>query len=62
MVDLRLTAYNLETLKKRTQEGDIILQHANMKVKRWIFYDEQLTQSQDGLSVSVGDHESPEGQ
>ena len=34
--DLGLTASGKEELEVRTKEADIILKHANMKVKRWI--------------------------
>ena len=48
--DLGLTARNQEDLKKRTLEADIILKHANMRVKKWMYSGDNS-----GEPVNVGE-------
>ena len=50
--DLGLTGKNAEALIKRTLEADQILNHANMRVKKWVF-------SGDGVDSIVRVGESP---
>ena len=35
MDNLGLTAENMDAIRVRTKEADIILKHANMSVKKW---------------------------
>ena len=46
--DLGMTAGNMSELKERTSEADIILSHANMRVKQWTYSKESQ------MSIPVG--------
>ena len=51
--DLGITAENMDVLRRRTREADIILKHANMQVKKWVY-----SGVGDGKMVEVGDNAS----
>ena len=46
--DLGLTGNSMEEIKARAEEADVILTHANMQVKRWVF-------SGDGEQIGIGE-------
>ena len=50
MDDLGIAAGDSELLRKRTEEADAILKHANMAVKKWTYSGDQT-----GGMVSVGE-------
>ena len=50
--DLGITAKDMKTLKQQTYKADLVLKHANMKVKRWVYSGDTLASPVDVGEVS----------